>query len=243
MPENERFTKRGRFLSQPSHDDHYTKKGRWSIFESPFASYMDDFSRLENYPGEIIDLLRSKRRPVIIDLLSSTATLRNLKHTVLKDREMRALAVGLTDNRSSEEKALDASLGITYTAGNLRRPNFWEGIDNWLGEEVTDFIFQRGAGGLTYLPTRPIFAVAAISEVWEMLNPDGGYAFLQTPPADALEENGIEVNKWASQLRQARIPSWFVPDYSCAADNNLSYGLLRLDRTPQSPELPVVQMA
>lgn len=240
MLENERFTRRGKFLSQPSHDDHYTRKGRWSIFESPFRSYMDDFSRLEDYPGEINDLLRSKKRPVIIDLLSSTATLRNLKHTILGDREIRALAVGLTDNRSKEEKALDASLGITYIAGNLRRPNFWEKIDDWLGDESADFIFQRGAGGLTYLPTRPIFVGIAISEVWEMLNPDGGYAFLQTPPADALEENGIEATKWTSQLRQSRIPSWFVPDYPCTADNNLSYGLLRLDRTPQSPELPVV---
>lgn len=219
-----------------------TKNGLWWVYGSSYENYLKDFMEVQAFPDEIINRLRQKEKPVVIDLLASTGALRSLAQT-LKPTKFKGLAVGFHDSRDPDEINEDLSNGIEYIAGDLSDRTTWDKIDAWLGEEKADFIMSRAVGGLHRLPTNLGFAGHAIHRVWNALNPENGIAILQIPPAYDLGLNGIPSYRWVSKLRtSASNAARYVGTYNFQGDlGHLPYGLLRLNRIPgvEFPKLKV----
>lgn len=241
---SERFTKQGKRLEK-NQDYHilHVEGGAWGILDSTFDHYLLDLAQLEYYSGELRQIITNKKNPVIIDLLASTGMLNDLHRLYLHGTEAKTIAVGHYDNRSSYQKTLDPSHNISFVEGNLKDPSTWQELRDELNGDSADLVISRGLAGLHFLPTRLQFAHRVIPEVYDLLNTNGGSAFLQIPPLDALTARDIPVEDWFSQLRAIEGFSFrYIPEYESVADNRRTYGLLRIDRMLGIPSLPTADI-
>jgi hypothetical protein len=210
----------------------YPKDGKkWLFHDHSFSHYMEDFEKVDR--GKVAVLLSRLSRinqPVVIDLMASTAAIRDLRQRVLRMPQFKGLAVSLFDRRSEEETARDDFLGISHLAGdlnNFRGMRTWDRISDWLGKDRAHLIMERGFGGLHHIPTRLIYFRAVMSRMWKMLDPNGGMLLLQTPPRDFLRRRGIPINRWLGRLRRAGIYRQFIGSYR-SRDAGIRYGLLQV---------------
>lgn len=233
-PESARFSRAGKPPLTPEEDvigDGDNEPGKWTIHESTYWDYLDDIGRVQTDKFEIIDILRLKEEPVVIDLLSGPAAVRSIGK-YLGPKPFRGLSVGFHDSRTPEKAEKDKKAGITFISGDLKDPSTWEKIDEWLKGDKADFIVSRGAGGLKFLPTNLGFSGQGIQKIWDTLNPTSGVAILQVPPSRSLEVNGIPVNRWVQRLNAAGATNKYVNSYESKTDGYVPYGVLRLDRKP-----------
>ncbi len=233
-PESHRFSRTGKPPLTPEQDvigDGDNEPGKWVIHESTYWDYLEDIGRVQTDKFEILDRLKLKDEPIVIDLLSGPAAVRSIGK-YLRPKSFRGLAVGFHDPRTPEKAERDTREGITFLSGTLNDPATWEKIDEWLKGDKADFVMSRGAGGLKFLPTNLGFTSKAIEKIWETLNSTDGTTILQIPPAKSLQVNGIPVNKWVQKLDSAGVSHRYVDSYEAKTDGYVPYGLLRLDRRP-----------
>lgn len=243
-PESSRFPRAGRPPLTAREDVLYDGKNesaKWTIHESTYWDYLEDIGRVQTDRYEIMNRLKQKDSPIVIDLLSGPAAVRSIGK-FLRPKSFKGLAVGFHDPRTPEKAEKDAQRGITFISGALNDPSTWEKIDEWLKGEKADFIVSRGAGGLKFLPTNLGFTSQAIEKVWNTLNQTDGTTILQIPPSRSLQVNGIPINKWTQRLDAAGVGNRYVDSYESITDGYLHYGVLRLDRRPgiNLPAVPVL---
>ena len=238
MIKSERFTRSGRILERRQDRAFMDQEGVWGTFETGFTHYLKDLGPLEYYPGEILDSLRESKRPVVVDLMSSTGMLQDLLVNKLLYKRGKYIAVGHYDNRNKLRKDRDDALGIRMVEGGIRDPKTWAELRKSLGNDEADFVISRPSGGLYFIPTKAHFGYKAINDAYGLLK-DGGSLLTQIPPVSALEQFGIPIEGWLTQLESSGVPYKHVPQYASATDTKGgAYGLLRIDRVSGIPELP-----
>jgi hypothetical protein len=224
----------------------FKTENKWTIPESPWEDYMQDF-KLDNVDGKIDQLLARLQQidePVIIDLAASTKALGGLSRKLgsaefPSGKKLKALAVARSDKRTPDIIASDASLGIDLLPGNLRTGKTWSDINSWLDGKKANFIMERGLGFVNNVPTDLRFETVFISKVWEMLEV-GGIALLQIPPSGVLNARGIPIELWLKKLKESGIYFQHVDSYE-SRNAGIHYGLLLLEKTSeiQLPDLDV----
>jgi hypothetical protein len=242
MSRSERFTRSGRKLEKRQDRVFLDQEGVWGTFETGFTHYMEDLGPLEYYPGEVLDALKSSKRPVVVDIMSSTGMLQDLLVNKLLFKQGKYIAVGHYDNRNRFREDRDDALGIKFIEGGIRDPKTWTELRKNLDSDEADFVFSRPLGGLYFVPTKNYFGYHAFNEAYGLLK-DGGSIITQVPPISALEQFGIPIERWLAQLESSGVPYKHIPQYASATDTKGgTYGLLRIDRVPGIPELPTVDI-
>ncbi len=233
-PESARFSRKGEPPISPEEDVTEAEggKGKWSYHERTYWEYLDDFERVQDSRTEILDKLKLKDEPIVIDLLAGPAAVRSLAK-FLRPKPFKGLAVGFHDPRTPEKIARDTREGVSFIAGDLKDPETWKKIEDWLKGDKADFIMSRGFGGLRHLPVNLEFSSQAIERIWNNLNPVDGTTILQIPPARSLGVNGIPVTRWVDKIKSISPDNVrHVPSYESRSTGYYSYGLVRLDRAP-----------
>lgn len=228
---------RKRFPTEYFQDD-------WRINNSLIAAYERFFSPvLRN--GGIVDFVRGRASPVVLDLMASSDSLANL-FDVVGVRSGFGLAVSLLDKRDVDKKERDKKLGIKQLAGNLQRASTWVHIQRELEGRKADLIMERAVGGLGFLSADMNLCAALMKRAWKMLNEKRGMLLVQTHVVfDSEEEDFLQepieriVKNWLEFLAAQKIESDYAP---CVftEEVNFGVGLLKLIKSPDSPrDLPL----
>jgi hypothetical protein len=215
-------------------------KPKWTIYDNSIINYFDDFAQLDadRCLPSVLEYLKAQPVPVILDLQSSTAALSSLHEKILINKpRIKAMAVGLEQEKEPNKKALNELLGIQALAGNLHSTHTWKQISNWLGEDKVHLIMERGYGGLHYIPNTLHYYRKAAGWLWNMLDPNGGVMLMQVPPFNVLEKRGIPINYWLGELQTAGIYHQALPIADWGHDA-IDYGFLMLRKNPEAPVLP-----
>lgn len=242
MPENERFTRKGRKLERHQDKLHMGQDGLWGAYEESYSNYMEDLAFLEYYPDEIINTLRGVDKPVVVDVMSSTGMLHDLVARYLNYKKGKYVAVGRYDNRMEYIDGVEKKMGISMIEGNVKDLSTWQELGKTLGDDEAHFVIARPLAGLYFLPTLASVGYRAFNEAYGLLK-DEGSILAQIPPITALDKLGIPMERWLSELEDSGVPYRYVPQYDTKTDaKGKTYGLLRIDRIPRIPELPTLDL-
>lgn len=217
-----------------------SSRPRWTIYGNSIFHYRDDFAQLDadkSLPG-VFEYLSAQPVPVILDLMSGTAALSSLHEKILIQKpRIKALAVGLEEEKKSIKKELNELLGIHSLAGDLKSTHTWKQISNWLSEDKVHLIMERGYGGLHYIPHNIHYYRKVAARLWNMLDPNGGVMLMQVPPFEVMEQRGIPINNWLCELQNAGIYHQALPVADWGHDM-IDYGFLMLRKNPEAAVLP-----
>ncbi len=240
MQEKITFTKDGRRLDRYQ-DRHFTSPGggAWGAYETRLPHYMEDLNPLEEYDGEILDILRGSDFPVVVDVMASTGMLQDLHVRELQRKPGKFVAVGNHDNRFGFRKDRDDALGIKMVAGDIRDMSTWQRLRTELEGNDADLVISRALAGLYYVPTEGVFGYQALNEAYGLLK-DYRPMLVQIPPASVLKNFGVPIDRWLEELVMQGVPFTHIPEYESITDFGNKYGLLRIDRIPGIPELPIL---
>lgn len=99
---------------------------RWAGYGTDIEDYQETFSEVLGGMS-IVDFIRSRRSPVVIDLMAPSQTLVSLfEHTPKPEL---GLAVSLEDLRGNGEKRRDRQLNVHQLAGDITQSSTWKMID------------------------------------------------------------------------------------------------------------------
>jgi hypothetical protein len=233
---SKRFLREGRdVLYSPDSDPN---NGRWGIHGESFGSYLQDFCKADDNLRDMTNAIIAKPKPIIIDLLAPTGTLRHLCDFFRCGQPIKGLAVGYGNSRTQQEERDDQRYGVDYIQTDLSFRRNWQEIEAWLGNDKADLIVERGFAGLAYLPTEARFQYKAITSIWKMLSPNGGLALLQLPPVIDLEMNDINIKDWVKRVKETNIYCKYLPNYE-SKNKSKEYGILilRKDDVQDLPEM------
>lgn len=206
----------------------------WPVEDNSFDDYLAYFDLDEEpFLRQFLASLESKNPPVIIDLMASTTAIRSLCGGRLKPKQIKGLAVSLFDKRSSSVQEDEQKLGITHLTGDLIKSTTWNQIQDWLGNQKAHLIIEHGIAGLNYLPHRLNYYRAVLNRMWDMLDPEGGLLYLQTPSLSELKNlYNIPAQLWLERLEEAGVLRKFDPVGVC--------GILMITKNHSDQALPIV---
>lgn len=210
----------------------------WGINYDEYDDYAEVFAQVDKdgiIPKALQRLKWGIQEPVIVDLMASPYTLASLKAKQFPLRRVRFVAAGVDEARTPKRQAKDKRAGVRFVQGNLRNPATWNGIDTTLGGKKAHIVMERGYGAHRHIPQRVPFYEASVSRVWDMLNPRGGIAILQTPDTFTLNHRGIDIDAWTKEASDAGIYTRFGTIFQKDA---VEYGYLLLRRDSEDQVLP-----
>jgi len=196
--------------------------GPWDMYGRDISSY--EWSFLEVLDGKIKDLLKNKKDPVVIDLMSPTDAIYSL-FLEIPDEKKLGLAVSLEDLRTIKNKKWDAKMNIKEIAGDLLEFSTWNRIEEELNGRKADLIMERAVDGLLCIPKNPELYTILLNKAWKLLSKDGGILLAEFPGI-----YDIQVWRMISNFRDE-------DDRSMMSLKD-QYGscYLQLVKTPNSPE-------
>ena len=219
-----------------------TSEDIWDIYGDNSSQYERTFARvLED--ETILNFIKQKRSPIIIDIMGPSFALRDFFQEV-PDKSKLGIALSLLDKRTVEEKNKDQKSGIKQFAGNIMRRGFWRGIKAELGERKADLIMERAMGGLDCLPKDEHMYSMLLSKAWNLLNEQNGMLLFQVTSYVDLKENSVRIEEWINLLKVNNLNvkyhsnKYGNTDAFCRVDR----GVIKIIKTPDSlKELPFLR--
>lgn len=93
------------------------EKDYWPMYGSPIKSYDESFKASLN-AGSLINFLKDRPDPVVIDLMAPTDTIIDLFEHLPRGPKM-GIAVSLVDRRKRSRIKHETSMGITQISGDI----------------------------------------------------------------------------------------------------------------------------
>jgi hypothetical protein len=202
---------------------------RWSRYGEPIDDYDSYFSSVL-HGKRIVDLLKAKKEPVVVDLMAPSATIVDLFNH-LPQPQKHGIALSYEDLRTNEEKQRDSRMNIQQLQGDVLTSSTWKRLENSLDGRKADLVMERALGGLICIPVHKDFYAYAVSKMWNMLSDQEGVLLIQTPGIDKLESVDVFVPEWVEQLNESGIKA---ESYSLA--NLISKALI--DKMPLIKGIP-----
>ena len=213
------------------------KSDYWDVYDSSSLDYDRTFGPISRNRS-LVDILRATKEPVVVDFLASTALVREMIGSYgINDQPAKPLgiAVGLRDQRTTEEREVDCALNVHYVSGNIFNLDTWGEIEKKLDGKKASLIVERGLGALTDMPRNPVLFRDIVCKLWDMLSSDNGEMFLQFPNVAELTDYVEDLMSWQGLLIESGI------------DCTFSYGLMpmgRISKQKTSPEnLPFLKLS
>lgn len=207
-----------------------------AVVNSPIEDYEKNFRKLLrnnifDRPKHIIDLIKQKPSPVVIDLMAPSGTLASLFEKVA-DKPKFGLAASLFDSRNDSQKERDEKLGIKQLSGDIMLSQTWDKIENLLGGRKADLIMERAYGGFSIAISEKLYAIL-LNKAWKLLDDKNGTLLIQVPPVEA---DSVSMGNWIKYLSKVGV--------NCKVDRYKGGGIanLKLVKAPDSPkELPFLK--
>jgi len=196
--------------------------GPWGMYGKDVSNY--GWSFLGVLDENIKDLLKNRKNPVVIDLMSPTDAIYSL-FLEIPDKKKLGLAVSLEDMRKRKKKNRDAEMNIKEIAGDLMKSSTWDTIEEELDGRKADLIMERAVDGLECIPQNPKLYAILLNKAWKLLSKDGGILLAEFPGI-----YDIQVWRLIAGLRKNEDRSMM----SLKDDYGSCY--LQLVKTPNSPE-------
>jgi hypothetical protein len=202
----------------------YCPDDSWPTYGSKIVEYEKTFKNVLS-GGKIGELL--SKNSIVIDIMSPTDALIDLKNQNLSKKHISGIAVSLFDKRTLFRKLRERARGIRCISGDLMRGRTWREIEKKLNGKKATLIMERAAGGSLGLPADYKFYAGAAKRMWRMLDENGGILLLQVPFKNRLLSTKIE--EWAEFLSRNGINIQYDLPY-------LSGGAIKITRDSNSPE-------
>jgi hypothetical protein len=174
----------------------------WGAYRSNIAEYEKTFGGVLN--GQRMgDLLKGKKNPVLIDIMSLSEALATLLRQ-FDGKEKFGLAISLEDLRTDEEKWRDAKRNIVQISGDILETSTWKRIEEQLQGRKADLIMERGHDGFSCMPRDSRLYASFLNKAWGLLKKEGGIFIAEVPygfkdqakkMVDGFRVNGIETSE------------------------------------------------
>lgn len=212
----------------------------WAIQKTRLNQYISHFTEADRLGWINEALIRAGHQPepVVIDIFSENDAIRGFKEQYAKDKPLKGLSVSMDSVEGLPYTPKDKAMGIDHLQGDITVKQTIQDIYNWLNGKKAHLVFQRGYAALHYIPNREQFYRVAIGTIWDILDPGGGMAMIQTPSRKNLEKNGIRINDWLLQLNSAGVQYQFQPTHIADLPKEPLFGILLLKKTSPSQLLP-----
>ena len=153
-----------------------------------------------------------------------------------KDFFKKTASVSLVDYRSKADIDFDKKRGHSVIVGDIMTDEVYGSLQDFLGGQKADFIIERMAKGLEFIPVEP-YAVSQVLQRWYSMLHEGGIMFVQVP----VELNPI-FHAWVEMINNQYDGSGIEMKYSVGlADPRPPHSTVRICRLPGAPtELPVL---
>lgn len=194
---------------------------KWHAYGTDIESYEISFREVLN-GSTILDLLKDRPFPVVIDLMGPSKAVSTL-FKKFPDKQKLGLAVSLSDLRSGRQKERDEKLNVIQIAGDIMRSSTWNEIERKLQGHKADLIIERARAGLNYLPSDPRLFAMLLNKAWRLLSRENGILMAQIPG-----ELRSQAKTWADSIRNnSKID---------LSGNPRVISCLKIVKTPNSPE-------
>ncbi len=204
----------------------------WTCYGSPIEAYEDEFKPVLDSEN-IVDLVKKKSSPVVIDLMAPSDTLASLFRKIPHKSKF-GIALSYIDRRSTNKFKRDEKLGIKQLAGDILGVTTWKEIEETLNGRKADLIMERAIGGKMTITSNVRVHAVLLNRVWKLLSNDYGILLVEMPSCgnNFLLNNKIRnLSDWLSLLKEKEI------GVVCAGN-----GTMKLTKTPNSPkELPFLE--
>lgn len=201
----------------------------WIVYDSNISSYEYGFESVLKRGEHILDFVKNKPYPVVIDFLASSAALADLFRD-LPDKPKYGLSVSLEDQRNSIQRQRDNQLNIHHITGDITQSFTWKAISKKLNGRKADLIIERGVGALYNIPANPRLYSILMRKAWRLLSDQYGVMLVEIPNKIAASKADIPMNKWFNMLREAGI------QVSYSGPRNELNEALKIIKTPESPQ-------
>lgn len=215
----------------------------WGLYNSTVEDY--ERRNFRNLLGRdllfrrkhIVDFIKQRTDPVVIDLMAPSGTLESLFEKI-RDKPKFGLAVSLSDSRSDSQKAKDEKLGIKQLEGDIMLSQTWDEIKHLLNGRKADVIMERAEDGLNYLPRNERLYAILLNKAWKLLSDNNGMLLIQCP--DSMVKS-VNLKKWIECLNKVGINCKSNQIYGHRGYKGF-IGHLKIVKTPNSPkELPFLR--
>jgi hypothetical protein len=194
----------------------------WGDYHSGIASYEKTLQGVLNNP--IKDLLKDRKNPVVVDLMSPTWALYDL-FSELPCKEKLGLSVSLEDLRTNYKKRKDKKLNIIQIAGDLLKASTWAKIEEKLDGRKADLIMERAMSGFDCIPRDTRLYGVLLNKAWSLLGKDGGILIAQVP-----QDFKDQAKKMINEFRKNKEMD------ALGGESTRFYYSIKLVKTPNSPE-------
>lgn len=215
----------------------------WAIQKTRFNQYISHFTEADTlgWIEEAFIKTGQQPEPVIIDIFSENDAIRGYKGTYVKDKPINGLSVSIDSVNGLPYTPKDQAMGIDHIQGDITDQQTLQQIYQWLNGKKAHLIFERGYAAHHYIPNREQFYRVALGTIWDMLDPNGGLAMIQTPSRKNLEKNGIRIDAWLAELTRKGIQYQFKPTHIADLPKEPLFGILLLKKTSPSQILPDIK--
>lgn len=179
----------------------FKKTESWWYYGRHIKEYQEEFRGILG-GDEIVNIVRDRPSPVVIDFMGLSDTLASLFKKLPKEKPRFWLAISLEDKRNKRKRKRDNMLNIEQLAGDITEASTWREINARLQGRKADLIMERATMGLAYIPIHPKFYSIAINKAWQMLSEQGGMILAQVPSSEMLHSHNIPFKKWIEYLRE-----------------------------------------
>lgn len=205
---------------------HWTYYGEEGIkgYEKTFKGILEGVS--------LVNFVKKREESVVLDLMAPSDILYDLFLKTKGKHPALGIAVCLEGYRWNYREKNDREFNISQMKGNITDPVTWVEIEEKLADKKADLILERAVGGLRFIPCNIAVYQFLASQVWNLLNPDGGMLVAQVPNIQILEDNHIQIANWVRFLKEKRIEANYV-----ARERYSEYkeGSIKLIKNPKNP--------
>jgi hypothetical protein len=167
-------TFKGRYL-WPMYDSPLLSERDSSSFDSEFNMFAPEGQNLRDYIEEV---LRPRKGQAVAIEFGGPGS--NLFAGFSEGFFRRSLGVTLKDKRAAVKRSRDKVMNHSVIEGDLRDPFTKSKVNNWLGEDQVDLVFERLGGAGSKIPQDP-YDIAQHASEWYKMVAEGGLMFLQVP--------------------------------------------------------------
>lgn len=196
---------------------------RWGSYDTGIDRYEDVFGDV--LKGHISDLLKNKKNPIALDLMSSTKAISELSKQ-LPNKLKLGIAVSLDDLRTDSEKKRDTGLNTVQIVGDILESSTWDKIKEQLHGQKIDLIMERALAGFDCIPEDLRLYAVLLNNAWKLLSDDNGILIAEIPYAFSSQAEEM-VNKFRNDYKMDAVKggSW-----------SEAYYHIKIVKTPNSPK-------
>lgn len=201
----------------------------YSFYRSGPELYEHDFRPVLGN-GHLIDFIRNKKSPVVIDFMATTDSIAGLFEQI-PHKQKYGLSISLEEDRNKDRLVRDKRLNIRHIAGDLNDFQTWKRIHQELARRKADLIMERAFSGLHNVSVNRRYYAYAVGNIWKMLSSNNGVLVAEVLDDWLLIQARIDIESWITMLNEHNIEAIYK-----SKSGRMRTGVIKIVKTKNSPE-------